>query len=252
LHKLHAGQSAEDPVAKNQYFGDINDYRKYGLLRILESKGVGRLLVAWMLTPGDGGRDGGFRSYLEEAGKWMRYDSTLFSGLTEILRSAPVPGVSLIEASTLLPRTSFFPAVAPDGHRGRSAWRQELLRSARGNDLVFLDPDNGIEVLSKPIGRKGSSKYVSWQEIRDLWEIGCSILIYQHFCRESRSAFTERMVRELHARTGANFIDAIHRAHVLYLLVSQDRHADQNREAIALLPKVWGEEIKSVLSVCHQ
>jgi hypothetical protein len=103
-----------------------------------------------------------------------------------------------------------------------------------------------------PIGRKGSSKYVSWQEIRDLWEIGCSILIYQHFCRESRSAFTERMVREIHARTGANLIDAIRTAHVLYLLVSQDRHADQNRQAISLLPKIWGEQMRSVFQFRHQ
>jgi hypothetical protein len=44
---------------KNQYFGDINDYRKYGLLRMLQSSGGGRLLVAWMLTPDDGSRDGG-------------------------------------------------------------------------------------------------------------------------------------------------------------------------------------------------
>jgi hypothetical protein len=31
---------------KNQYFGDINDYRKYGLLRMLQSTSSGRLLVA--------------------------------------------------------------------------------------------------------------------------------------------------------------------------------------------------------------
>ena len=46
---------------KNQHFGDISDYRKYGLLRALQSSGDGRLLVAWMLTPDDGSRDGGFR-----------------------------------------------------------------------------------------------------------------------------------------------------------------------------------------------
>ncbi len=42
---------------KNQYFGDINDYRKYGLLRAIQSKGEARLLVAWMLTENDGSRD---------------------------------------------------------------------------------------------------------------------------------------------------------------------------------------------------
>lgn len=36
---------------KNQYFGDINDYRKYGLLRVLQSTGS-KLLVAWMPASG--------------------------------------------------------------------------------------------------------------------------------------------------------------------------------------------------------
>jgi hypothetical protein len=93
---------------KNQYFGDINDYRKYGLLRILQSKGDGRILVGCMLTPDNGGRNGGFRSHLADPDKWRHYDSTLFSGLVEMLRSASVPGVSLIEASALLPRRPFF------------------------------------------------------------------------------------------------------------------------------------------------
>jgi hypothetical protein len=45
---------------KNQYFGDINDYRKYGLLRAFLSTGIGGLLVARMLTPDDGGQGGRF------------------------------------------------------------------------------------------------------------------------------------------------------------------------------------------------
>ena len=35
---------------KNQYFGDITDYRKYGILRVLESAGI-KTGVCWMLTP---------------------------------------------------------------------------------------------------------------------------------------------------------------------------------------------------------
>ena len=38
---------------KNQYFGDINDYRKYGLLRILSTYGPIKTAVCWMLTPDD-------------------------------------------------------------------------------------------------------------------------------------------------------------------------------------------------------
>ena len=35
---------------KDQYFGDINDYRKYGLLRVITASSGLQLLVAWMLS----------------------------------------------------------------------------------------------------------------------------------------------------------------------------------------------------------
>jgi hypothetical protein len=109
---------------KNQYFGDIHDYRKYGLLRMLQSEGSGRLLVAWMLAPDDGSRDGGRRSYLQDPVTWMRYDPELFAGLAGLLGPASVPEVSLIERFTPLPRTSYYSAVVPDGGKERDAKRQ--------------------------------------------------------------------------------------------------------------------------------
>ena len=36
---------------KHQYVGDINDYRKYALLRALSAGGANRIGVCWMLTP---------------------------------------------------------------------------------------------------------------------------------------------------------------------------------------------------------
>jgi len=40
---------------KEQYVGDINDYRKYALLRYLAEKGGVRTGVCWMLTQPDAG-----------------------------------------------------------------------------------------------------------------------------------------------------------------------------------------------------
>ncbi|MDR7523752.1 MAG: hypothetical protein QN168_14995 [Armatimonadota bacterium] len=231
---------------KNQYFGDINDYRKYGLLRALQSTGDGSLLVAWMLTPDDGGRDGRSRSYLEVPETWSKYDPELFAGLTNLLRSASQPSVSLIERSELLPRTRYFGAVVPDGRLERDAWRNDLLRVASGVDLVFLDPDNGIEVPSKPIGRKGSSKYVTWQEVEELFEARCSLLIYQHFRREKRDTFARRLVSELRERTGAGISEAFRTPHVLFLLVAQHRHAKQVRRTVELLSERWGGQIDAM------
>jgi len=231
---------------KNQYFGDVNDYRKYGLLRAIQSNGAGNLLVAWMLTPDDGGPDGTFRSYLEEPDTWAKYDVDLFEGLAGALRLAKGPSVSLIERFGLLPRASYHSAVVPDGRRERDAWRDDLLRSASGVDLVFVDPDNGIEVPSKPVGRIGSSKYVTWDEIESLWAKGCSLLIYQHFRREPRQVFAERMAADLRGRTGAGFVEAFRTPHVLFLLAAQDRHAQGFGGAISLLSERWNAQIKAM------
>lgn len=128
----------------------------------------GRLLVAWMLTPNDGRRDGEFRAYLQDPDRLRHYDPQLYDGLAALLRSAPMPAVSLIERSELLPDTTYYSEVVPDLRSDRDTWQQGLFDAARDVDVAFVDPDNGIEVPSKPVGRKGSSKYVTWGEIEGL------------------------------------------------------------------------------------
>jgi hypothetical protein len=110
--------------------------------------------------------------------------------------------------------------------------------------LVFVDPDNGIEIPSIPIGHKNSSKYVAWAEIEGLWDIGCSPVIYQHFPRECREAFAERMESELRGRTGASFTAAIRTPHVLFLLAAQERHEPGLREAVSALPFRWTSQVE--------
>ncbi len=51
----------------------------------------------------------------------------------------------------------YFSEFVPDDRTGRTDWFESLLKKARDVDLVFLDPDNGIEVKSTPCGRKNSS-----------------------------------------------------------------------------------------------
>ncbi len=231
---------------KNQYFGDINDYRKYGLLRALQSVCEGGLLVAWMLTPDDGRPDGRLRSYLEAPETWAKYDPDLFAALAEMLGSGSRPSVSLIEKSALLPRTRYYSGPVPDGGSERDAWRHGLIGEASDVDLVFLDPDNGIEVPSKPVGRKGSSKYVAWQEIQALWEAGLSLLIYQHFPRETRGPFAHRIVSELRERTGACLTEAFRTPRVLFLLAARGQRAERLTEVVELVSGRWSGQIEAM------
>lgn len=230
---------------KNQYFGDVNDYRKYGLLRLLQARLTGALLVAWMLTPDDGSRDGGKRGYLQDPGSWRRYDPALFDGL--VAASAyPEPGLPLFERSQLLPRARYHSEVVPRERAARDAWRRGLLDAAAGVDLVFFDPDNGIEVPSCPVGRKDSTKRVTWDEIEGVWELGCSVLIYQHFRHEYREPFVLALAGKLHQRTAAYRIEALKTSHVLFLLAVQSRHQRQLHEGALAVAGQWRGQIELI------
>ncbi len=231
---------------KNQYFGDINDYRKYGLLRVLLQATHCNLLVAWMLTPDDGGGDGRFRAYLKDA-SYSRYDPGLYNWLyDQLMRQKRAPRVSLIEESSMLPRATYYSEMVPDERKRREEWRKGLFEAAQNADLVFLDPDNGIEVLSKPVGRKGSSKYVTWYELRELWNAGCSLLIYQHFPRKPRERFIKCIASELQRQTGAGLVKAFRTPYVLFRLAAQHRHVDCFQRATSLVPLQWDDQIQPV------
>lgn len=227
---------------KNQYFGDVNDYLKYGLIRALLAPANLGLFVGWMLTPDDGSSDGKFRRYVMEPECWRHHDPTLYAHLSESLAGAPSPAVALIEQADVLPGARYFSELVPDDRWARGLWAQRLVSAARGSDLVFLDPDNGFEIPSKPLGRKDSSKYVAWHEVECLWDAGSSVLVYQHFPHEQRSIFTSRLAAELATRTGAAFVEAFSTRYVLFLLASQQRHADVFEQAIAgHLPRWEGQ-----------
>ncbi len=191
---------------KDQYFGDINDYRKYGLLRVLSGRGALRVAVCWMLTPPDGRGDGRFTEYLSDPETWRGHDPELFDALRYWVLERGSRNVR--HAARLLPRARF----------ARS------LSRARDCELYFFDPDNGLEVRSTPPGRAGSSKYLYWPELEQAWRRGHSVLVYQHFPRVRRESFVERLASELLRRTAAPEVVAFSTARVLFLLAPQPAH----------------------------
>lgn len=209
---------------KNQYFGDVHDYIKYGLLRAFLGSGSLSLLVAWMLTPNDSGKDGGKRSYFQQPDKWRHYDEPLFDFLLASLGPGVEPVVDIIERSSILPRTKYFSDIVPDKLEEREIWTAKLFLAASGVDLVFLDPDNGFEVPSKPIGRKNSCKYVAWSEVQTLWNAGHSLLVFQCKKRERTQITIERLASMLYNLTGSSFIEVFDAPGVLYFLAAQPGH----------------------------
>ena len=150
---------------KNQYFGDVNDYRKYGLLRVLASKGSLRLGICWLLTADDDRTDGEFRQYLHQPGRWRHHDAELYDRLRCLL--APGTERSVVHARNwdLVPGATYFEAFLPDETLARQQYFTAAGEELADCDLIFFDPDNGIEAESATIGARGSCKCIYWCEL---------------------------------------------------------------------------------------
>lgn len=145
---------------KDQYFGDVNDFRKYGLLRVLAGPDRLRLGVCWMLTAPDGRSDGEFLAYLDQPKNYRHRDPVLFDWLRQVVGAEKDRRTARIEASTILGSALFQPRLLADALREREAYFAECAEKFAGCDLVFFDPDTGLEVKSVPCGRRNSCKYL--------------------------------------------------------------------------------------------
>lgn len=228
---------------KNQYFGDINDYRKYGLLRAIIRASDMRVLVAWMLTPDDGSGDGRFTAYLTQSERWAKHDSVLYQQLQVLTARAQERNVRLIEATDLLRHANYYTDLTPDGAAAREQWFRVLLGRSTSSDLVLLDPDNGIEVKSKPYGNRHSSKYAYWPEIEGLWNAGKSLMIYQHFVREKRSNFIQKVLQSLKQRMPDSTVEAFSTSHVVFFMVLQPRHNEHQASIVQEVDRNWAGQI---------
>ena len=150
---------------KNQYFGDLNDFRKFGLIRSLTGFGELSTAVCWMLTPDDCTTDGKFIDYLQQPAEYRHLDLELFDKLKYYVSAAGERRLSAVDEARILPSAKCYSEVLPDDANGRRNYFLSFWKLAEGCDLIFFDPDNGMEVKSKPSGKAGSSKYLYWPEL---------------------------------------------------------------------------------------
>jgi hypothetical protein len=229
---------------KNQYFGDLNDYRKYGLIRSLTGMGELSTAVCWMLTPNDGRTDGRYIRYLEEPSKWQVYDPGLYEALRNIVAVQGTRSVHGAEEAGLLPSARFFGNILSDDRKARRRFFDKFWQFAEGSDLLFFDPDNGLEVKSKPFGYKGSSKYLYWRELIRAFLRGYSILVYQHFPRVKRDQFVNQKAREIACQTGARKVISFRTPRVVFFLLLPEYPNVALERNIMKVSEDWGSQIQ--------
>jgi hypothetical protein len=201
-------------AVRHNFVNDIGDYAKYALLRALCENGPidVRLGVIWYLTEhaahnGDGRK----RAHLSGGG-WQELDPELLGAMRQIedsLLGQDDLNLSLIEASEILPaNTSYFSEPVPYAGGsaqqravGRAMWFERARKAVEDCNLIFLDPDNGIEVRSAPVTSPQAGKYATVPEISTLLESGAAVVLYQHGDRTPWPTQRERICGQISSGT---------------------------------------------------
>lgn len=228
---------------KNQYFGDINDYKKYSLIRHLNGRGKLSTTICWVLTANDGRPDGSRIYYLKDPEYWGRYDPHLFGYLKSIVLESKIREISHIEQTEMIPNSKFFDDTIGDNIEERSSFFERFFDFSSGSDLIFFDPDNGFEVKSVRKGGKNSSKYIFLDEVQKAYELGSSVLVYQHYPRRKRDTFVRSLIFAIKERTKARVIFSYSTSNVLFVLIPQLLHIERFQDYNKNINNMWGEVI---------
>lgn len=224
---------------KNQYVADINDFRKYGLIRALLSRNSLRCGVFWMLTDRDASNDGEIVQYLGDK-KNEALDPELFQKLWHLVHTFKDRTVVRIQQEIILPRAKYFEDLVPDVTALRSDFFYNGLRHLASSDLIFFDPDNGLEVKSKRRGNKNSCKYLYLDEVESSFQRGHSLLIYQHFPRIARVEYIQGRINQLRDRLGNATIYSFTTDYVCFFLIVQAIHHSNLQGGIEQVDTQWG------------
>ena len=166
---------------QDRFVGDIGDFGKYGLLRVLtgtypEAEPRLSLGVVWYQNAGEIGSpsDGQRLSYLDKPRQFEDCDPLLFASLRGIVGDGP-RSLRTIEGSGILGEKAQFSA-RPTRHDAQ---------------VVFLDPDKGLAFSAE----QNSPEHAQVSDVASLVDLSQTVVIYQSFGRQKADTHTRQMRR---------------------------------------------------------
>lgn len=184
---------------KNQYFGDVKDLFKYDIVEwtIRRVPSLDRFTFITMLTPNDKRGDGNKLDYSGRAGC---LNERLVNHLSECI-DAGKRNVSEIR--------SYYGEQGIDIHiYGENKHFTNIVRAEYfadidsellENSLIFVDPDNGLEVTHS------NERHLLYSEAVDLFDRMSKdsvLVLFQHFRREKHVSTVERVASQIEATCG--------------------------------------------------
>ncbi len=193
---------------QDKYAGDVGDFGKYGLLNEVYKKSDRkvRLGVNWYYVIGEEKKtgDGRYTDYLCDSNKNSKNYKICFPVLYDKLKGIVKSNrrnIREIQNSSVLPKATIFhskplPYLSTNPvkrQEDREKWFEESLAELKMTDMVFLDPDNGVQTDRVKKTHKRARKYVFRDEIQRYYESGKSLIIYTHRDRTKESEYMRRL-----------------------------------------------------------
>ncbi len=173
---------------QDRYTGDVGDFGKYGLLNEIYEKSNEsiKLGINWYYVTrqekqtGDGRHIAYLRDENKNSKKYHDCFPNLYSQLKSIVNYRS-RNIKEIEKGLILPTTTVFyseplpySSVKPiERRKDRENWFEKSLIKLKTSDIVFLDPDNGIQTDKVKKTQIRAIKYVFTDEVMSL--LSCKI-----------------------------------------------------------------------------
>ncbi|HEY6255498.1 MAG TPA: hypothetical protein VIY51_06850 [Xanthobacteraceae bacterium] len=219
---------------QNRYVGNVGDFGKLALLRcLMEGR---RLAVCWYLTSDtrESKSNGKSFDYLNRPEEFRHLAPDIFDALAKIVAEtrAELRGVAELEGSGLLPDAVFHRSEVPRDLSLRQRWSEELVQAVNEADLVFLDPDNGIQ------GTRPGPKHVALAEIAALRRQGRTLVFAQR--QTGRRSQVSLLARQLWS-IGCQRIELVRFRLIASRLYVVTDHDEAKAGQIAEFARKWGK-----------
>ena len=245
---------------QNRYTGDVGDFSKYGLMRELNKAGLSTAL-AWYLFPDEThNSDGKHIAYIGRD-EFRRCDPALHDEMYKLISTkkrniaavekSKILGAHTLFHSTPLDMNQFFSFSSNKGQKSRKEarkeWLSDCVTKTKGAEIVFFDPDNGLEGNNpRPLSNKGP-KFLYWSDLNSFVQRKQSLVLYNHASRQGTiyEQITKRLSEiKIHVPYGSNAFAMLWRKFsVRYYLVIP---TDQMKDAIIstcqeMIDGPWGQ-----------
>ena len=219
---------------QTKYIGDLADFVKFLLLKQLCCTDLS-LGINWYLVHNDTSNDGSIKLKESLAG----VDRDLFDKLSALKLTKSIKDVET--ANFFLCKTKYYSEIL--NYKTRNDWFNKSITDLSKCDIIFCDPDNGLEIPSCKHNNQESIKHVNLNEIKHYFDEGSSVIIYQVGNRNGELDEQEfERKKELSELLGVAMdnIEAIKSCigiDCFFIVIMQDKHKNELSDRIKMFPQ---------------